>query len=122
VSLARWSILSVDHNEDTCLMLSLLLTQQGYSVTTAADSEEAISIAHSKAFNLYVLDLMMPGVDGIQLCRMIRRFDPHTPIIIYSGAVLDINIEGALRAGANAFIAKPHLQEMIETIKTLLIL
>ena len=122
MSLARRSILSVDHNEDTCLMLSMLLTQQGYSVTTAAVSEEAISIAHREAFNLYILDLMMPEVDGAQLCRMIRRFDPQTPIIIYSGAVLDINIEEALRAGASAFVAKPHIQELIETIKTLLLL
>jgi CheY-like chemotaxis protein len=122
MSLARRSILSVDHNEDTCLMLSTLLTQQGYSVTTASGSEEALSIAHREAFNLYVLDLMMPGVDGIQLCRMIRRFDPHTPIIIYSGAVLDINIEESLLAGANAFVAKPHIHELIETIKTLLLL
>jgi two-component system phosphate regulon response regulator OmpR len=122
MSLARRSILSVDHNEDTCLMLSTLLTQQGYSVTTAAGSEEALSIAHREAFNLYVLDLMMPEVDGAQLCRMIRQFDPHTPIIIYSGAVLDINIEEALRAGADAFVAKPHIQELIETIKALLLL
>jgi CheY-like chemotaxis protein len=81
-----------------------------------------LSIAHREAFNLYVLDLMMPQLDGIQLCRMIRRFNPHTPIIIYSGAALDLNIEEALRAGANAFVAKPHIHELIETIKTLLLL
>lgn len=122
MSLARRSILSVDHHEDTNLMLALLLTQQGYSVTTASDSEKALSIAHKEAFNLYVLDFMMPKVDGVQLCRMIREFDPHTPIIIYSGAVMDINIEDSRQAGANAFIAKPHLHELIETIKTLLLL
>ena len=122
MSLARRSILSVDHDEDTCLMLATLLTQQGYSVTTATSSEGALSIAHTGAFNLYVLDLMMPGVDGIQLCRMIRRFDPHTPIIMYSGAALDLNIEEAQRAGANAFVTKPYYQDLVETIKTLLLL
>jgi CheY-like chemotaxis protein len=120
MSLAKRSILCVDHNEDTCELLSVYLTQQGYDVKIAFSSEEALSIAHKAAFSLYVLDLMMPEVDGTKLCRMIREFDPHTPVIVYSGAVLEINIEESLRAGANAFIAKPYIDKLLETVKTLL--
>lgn len=118
--LARRSILCVDHNEDTCELLSVYLTQQGYLVTAAFSSQEALSVAHREAYSLYVLDLMMPEVDGTQLCRMIREFDPHTPVIIYSGAALEINIEESLRAGANAFIAKPYIDKLLEKVKTLL--
>ena len=117
MSLAKRRILSVDHNKDTCLMLEQLFVLNGYDVTTAVSSEEALSAAHKEAFNLYVLDLMMPDVDGAQLCRMIREFDPHTPIIIYSGAALEINREEALQAGADAFIAKPYIGELLGRIE-----
>lgn len=114
------SVLVVDHNEDTCSMLLELLTRPGYRVKTALSSAEALSAAHREAFNLYVLDLMMPEVDGARLCRMIREFDPHTPVIIYSGAALETNVNEALRAGADAFVAKPHINKLLETVRTLL--
>jgi CheY-like chemotaxis protein len=48
------------------------------------------------------------------------EFDPQTPIIIYSGAALESNVEEALRAGANVFVSKPHIGKLLETVKVML--
>jgi CheY-like chemotaxis protein len=54
------------------------------------------------------------------LCRKIREFDRHTPIIFYSGAAFDSDKEEALYAGAQAYVAKPHIEQLIQTVHRLL--
>jgi CheY-like chemotaxis protein len=113
-------ILCVDDDEETCFMLNKLLEQENYEVATAKSVREALQIAQNGSFNLYVLDAWFPVEAGISLCRKIREFDPHTPIIFYSGAAFDSDKQEALYAGANAFVAKPYVEELVETIHRLL--
>src|SRR4051812_39533801 len=113
-------ILCVDDDEETCFMLNKLLEQENYEVRTAKSVSEALQIARNGSFNLYILDAWFPVEAGLELCRKIREFDPHTPVIFYSGAAFDSDRREALCAGANAFVAKPYVEELVETIHLLL--
>ena len=113
-------ILCVDDDEDTCFMLTHLLGRENYEVTTTKTVSDALQLAQSESFNLYILDEWFPREAGLGLCRKIREFDPHTPIIFYSGAAFDSDKEEALYAGAQAFVAKPYVDELIEAVHRLL--
>lgn len=113
-------ILCVDDDDDTCFMLTHLLGQENYEVTTIKTVSEALQLARNESFNLYVLDEWFPIEAGIGLCRKIREFDPHTPIIFYSGAAFESDKQEALYAGAQAFVAKPYVDQLIETVHRLL--
>ena len=110
-------VLCVDDNDDTCFLLIHLLDLQGYEAKSVATVPEALEAAQKESFNLYIIDQWFAQSSGTNLCRRIREFDPHTPIIIYSGTALDSDREGALQAGASAFIAKPHIEELVDTIR-----
>jgi DNA-binding response OmpR family regulator len=113
-------ILCVDDDEDTCFMLTHLLGQENYEVKTTKTVSEALQFARNESFNLYILDEWFPRGAGLGLCRKVREFDPHTPIIFYSGAAFDSDKEEALYAGAQAFVAKPYVEELISAVHRLL--
>ena len=116
----RRHILCVDDDEDTCFMLKHLLDGEGFEAKTAASVDEALKLAQRESFNLYILDEWFPQGAGTSLCRKIREFDPYTPIIVYSGAAFDTEQQEALHAGANAFVAKPQVEKLVQTIRRLL--
>jgi DNA-binding response OmpR family regulator len=113
-------ILCVDDDEDTCFLLTTLLEQEGFETKSIKSVEQALELSRRDSFNLYVIDAWFSRGSGTGLCRKIREFDPHTPIIVYSGAAFDSDKDGALHAGANAFVAKPEIEELLETVKRLL--
>lgn len=113
-------ILCVDDDEDICFVLTHLLGQENYEVIAVKVVSEALQLAQNESFNLYILDEWFPREAGLGLCRKIREFDPHTPIIFYSGAAFESDKEEALYAGAQAFVAKPYFDELIETVHRLL--
>ena|SRR5215213_9389189 len=116
----RRRILCVDDDEDTCFMLSTLLGKENYDVRTVKTVSEGLHLARNESFNLYILDAWFPAEAGIGLCRKIREFDPHTPIIFYSGAAFDSDKEEAIFAGAQKFVAKPYVEELVEAVHSLL--
>jgi CheY-like chemotaxis protein len=118
--LTKRLILCVDDNEDNCFMLTNLLGRGGYEAKSAESMEQALEFAHRDSFNLYVLDSWLAKGSGVDLCQKIREFDPQTPIIFYSGAAYETDRQEALRAGANAFVAKPHIDELLQTVTRLL--
>lgn len=116
----RRRILCVEDDNDTSFMLTYLLMQEGHEARSVATVEEALSLARKESFSLYIIDQWFLRGSGTGLCGQIREFDPHTPIIIYSGAVLDSTREDALLAGANAFVAKPLVDELLKAVEHLL--
>lgn len=118
--LTKQRILCVDDNEDNCFMLTNLLGREGYEVESAESVEKALEFAHQDTFNLYVLDSWLSRGSGTDLCQKIREFDSQTPIIFYSGAAYESDRQEALQAGANAFVAKPHIEELLQTVTRLL--
>jgi DNA-binding response OmpR family regulator len=114
-------ILCVDDNEDTCLMMTVVLSQHGYEVTTTTTIAEGLNLAQTEIFNLYILDLWFKDGSGLELCQRIRAFDIVTPIVICSADVYESVQQQALNAGAQAFIPKPtEFDLLIKTIARLI--
>ncbi len=102
-------ILLVEDYEDARDLAALTLTE--YTLITAHDFSEGLRLARQGYFDLYILDNWLPDRSGVELCRAIRDFDPHTPILFYSAAAYERDIEDALRAGAQDYIVKPVISE-----------
>jgi DNA-binding response OmpR family regulator len=114
-------VLCVEDDADTCMMLRDLLGLIDCEVTSAATAAEASELIARGRFDLYLLDNWLPGGSGVELCREIRRSDPSTPIVFYSGAGLDSERDEALAAGAQAYLVKPgDVSLLVETVRRLL--
>jgi len=98
-------ILFVEDTEDMWQLVSLTLAECRF--VYARDFNEGLRLARRGYFDLYILDNWLPGGSGIWLCRAIREFDPYTPILFYSAAAYECDIEEALRSGAQAYLVKP---------------
>ena len=113
-------ILLVEDDEKLIANLAKMLRAEGYDVFTAADGDAGWEMARSDAFDLIVLDIMLPKLDGISLCRLIRNVpaSAHVPIIILTarGMVQD-RILG-LETGADDYIVKPFdLGEFLSRVR-----
>jgi CheY-like chemotaxis protein len=120
MSQARCHILCIDDHEDTSEMLKLLLAQEDYEVTTAVTIQEALSLAMSQEFDLYVFDKHLPDGSGLELCAKLMEVTPGIPCILYSGDAYDIHRREALAAGADDYVAKPDVDALIESVHRLL--
>jgi len=101
----RKRILLVEDEEDSEELAALTLAE--YTLICAHNLDEGLRFAHLQYFDLYILDNLLPDGDGVELCRLIRWFDPHTPILFYSAAAYVRDIREAMRAGAQAYLVKP---------------
>jgi len=101
-------------------MLQLLLSHEDYEVVTAKGFEEAVSLSRTSSFDLYVLDKRLPDGSGLELCRQLQELTPGVPCIFYSGDAYAIHRLEALRAGADAYVAKPDVDKLIEAVHDLL--
>jgi two-component system, NtrC family, response regulator HydG len=101
------SVLVVDDDVDTCRNLSDILTDLGYRVDTALDGAAALELVRGKHYDVALLDLKMPGMDGLTLYREIRRLRADTVAIIVTAYAGAGTAEEALAAGAWQVLAKP---------------
>ena len=119
-TLSRSRVLCVDDDLDACEILGLLLSSCGIDATCAQSAADAWPLIKQHCFDLYLLDGWLPGIDGFEFCRQIREFDSKTPILFYSGAAYDADKQKGIEAGANAYVAKPDVDGLIETIVDLI--
>jgi DNA-binding response OmpR family regulator len=80
-------ILLIDDDAAVCSAISLILDQEGFAVTTAADGQAGLDLAQANTFDLAIVDMFMPGLDGMETIGRLRRIAPAMPIIATSGAV-----------------------------------
>lgn len=111
-------ILLVEDDADVCDVLAFLLGKEGYEVRPALSLREAA--ARRERFDLYVIDRQLPDGDGLELCRAVKRQGSGARVVIYSGSALPQDHKAAYAAGANAYVNKPHLAHLAQTIKELL--
>ena len=102
-------ILIVDDNPDNREILEARLASQGYATATAADGEEALAAARGSPPDLILLDVMMPKLDGLEVCRRLRadRSLPFVPIILVTAKTALQDVVAGLDAGADEYLTKP---------------
>jgi DNA-binding response OmpR family regulator len=88
------------------MAIELALTRQGHRVTAAASGEEGLELWQTQRPELVVLDVMLPGLDGFEVCRRIRRTD-QVPIILLTARSDDIDVVVGLESGADDYVVKP---------------
>ncbi len=120
MSRAKCLILCVDDHEDTSEMLQQLLAQEDYEVVTAVTVEDALKLAKSEDFDLYVLDKRLPDGSGLELCKKLSAATPDVPCIFYTGDAYEVHRHEAIAAGADFYVAKPDIDALIEGVRMLL--
>lgn len=106
-------ILHVEDDEDTRTLVAFILEGEGWEVVSLEDPRAALKLAAAGGFDLYLLDNRINGDRDNALCFGLRSFDPHTPILFYSGAVFPSEVESALASGAQGYLAKPCTPEAL---------
>lgn len=102
-------------------LLKSALEENGYQVSTVFNGIDALEQFANKQFNLLIIDIMMPGLNGIQLCKRLREIDIQTPILMLTAlGTVDDKVTG-LDAGADDYLVKPfHLKELLARVSALL--
>src|SRR6266850_4490120 len=117
------TILIVDDEPEGIELVEFNLKQAGFTVASAADGAEAIRKARSLRPDLIVLDVMLPEIDGFEVCKMLRR-DPSTagvPIIMLTAKAAEIDRVLGLELGADDYVTKPFSpRELVLRVKRLL--
>lgn len=107
--MAKEKVLVVDDEEDILRLVEFNLVREGYGVICAASGEKALSTARSASPDLILLDLMLPGLDGLEVCRLLRMDEAtkNTPIIMITAKGEEADIVTGLELGADDYITKP---------------
>ncbi len=117
------TILVVDDEEEAVELVAFNLKQAGFKVITAADGAEAMDKVHKHQPDLVVLDVMMPELDGLEVCKLLRR-DPATariPIIMLTAKAGEVDRVLGLELGADDYVTKPFSQrELVLRVRKLL--
>ena len=113
-------ILVVDDERVLVKGIKFNLENEGYQVETGCDGEEAVELARSGNFDLIILDLMMPGIDGLQACMRIREFS-NVPVIMLTARSEDTDKIIGFECGADDYITKPfNILELKARVRALL--
>jgi|TARA_B110000263_G_C15296508_1_gene505793 DNA-binding response OmpR family regulator len=118
--ISQKSILIIEDEENIAQALKYNLTREGFRVFHALDGLSGIQLAESENLDLLVLDIMLPGIDGLDVCRQIRKTST-LPIIMLTAKVEEIDRIIGLEIGADDYVTKPFsMPELIARIKALL--
>jgi len=113
-------ILAIDDDELVLLSLEELLAAEGHAVTTAPGGRLGLEAAARARFDLVLLDLVMPGMSGLEVCRALRATEGYgdVPIVMLTAKSTPADREQGLAAGATLFLPKPiHPAKLVETVR-----
>jgi two-component system, OmpR family, response regulator MprA len=114
-------ILIVDDEPAVRSSLSRALRLKGYGIRVAGDGGEALTLARGSRYDAVVLDVMMPGIDGIEVCRRLRHSGDDTPILMLTARDAVGDRVAGLDAGADDYLVKPFaLEELLARLRALL--
>nr|WP_222622753.1 response regulator transcription factor [Paenibacillus sp. PAMC21692] len=113
-------VLIVDDEREIAELIEIYLRNEGFQTAIAGDGEQALEMYERDPFDLVVLDIMMPRMDGLELCRKLRK-DQNVPILMVSAKTQDMDKIMGLMTGADDYMAKPfNPMELIARVRSLL--
>ncbi len=118
-----WSVLVVDDEPMTRTLLQLMLAPADYEVVEAGDGEEAMTSIEQQMPDILVMDVMMPNMSGLTVCRLLRekKATQRLPIILLSAKTSPEAVEEGFLAGANRYLTKPiSRKDLLVSLKELL--
>jgi DNA-binding response OmpR family regulator len=114
-------VLLVEDDADIAEIVALHLRDEGYAVEHARDGTAGLKLLEQQAWDAIVLDLMLPGVDGLEICRRARSMERYTPIIMTSARGSEVQRVLGLEIGADDYLAKPFsVLELVARVRALL--
>ncbi|PZS09502.1 MAG: DNA-binding response regulator [Chloroflexi bacterium] len=114
-------ILLVEDEARLAALLHRVLTEERHALDTAADGDAGLELASSGTYDLVILDVMLPGLDGIEVCQLLRSYEVRTPVLMLTarGSVED-RVRG-LNVGADDYVVKPFaMEELLARVNALL--
>lgn len=113
-------ILVIEDDKDIAHLVELHLRDAGYEASLAFDGKAGLESALSNKFDLIILDLLLPGMDGIEICRRLRSSSPYTPILMLTSRSSELDRVLGLEIGADDYLTKPFsIRELLARIKAL---
>ena len=117
----RWRVLVVDDDAASRILLRRMLGQAGHEAALAEDGPEALRALAAEDFDAVLMDVLMPGLDGLELTRLIRAGahkvrNPNIPIIAVTANAMKGDEDACLQAGMNAYVAKPIRPDSLRSV------
>lgn len=114
------AVLIIEDDSDITQLLTIHLNDLGCKTLSAANGQKGLQLAKEERFDLIILDLMLPGLNGMEICRKIRQTDRHTPILMLTAKSEEIDKIMGLETGADDYLTKPFsLREFIARVKVI---
>jgi twitching motility two-component system response regulator PilH len=109
------NLLIVEDSPSELELMSSYLINSGYNILKASDAEEALRIILDQKPDIIITDVVMPGINGFELCRLLRKnpFTKNSVIVICSSKNLNIDRLWGMKQGADAYITKPYTRERL---------
>jgi DNA-binding response OmpR family regulator len=116
---ARRTVLVVDDNRGVLDFLTLLLSKHGLSVVAVGSGGECLEIVRRQPVDLIILDVMMPVMDGLQVCEQLKKICPATPVILLTARDDIMTRAAAMDLGVSEFVAKPiNNRDLLNRVQT----
>ena len=113
-------ILVIEDNEDLAHLLEINLKDLFYEVDLAFDGNNGLKMAETSQYDLVILDLMLPGIDGLEICRRLRSRPSYVPILMLTSKSSEIDRVLGLEIGADDYVTKPFsIRELIARVKAI---
>jgi DNA-binding response OmpR family regulator len=113
-------ILVIEDNEDLADLLEIHLSDLFYEVDLAFDGIAGLTKAETHAYDLVILDIMLPGMDGLEICRQLRNKPAYTPILMLTSRSSELDRVLGLEIGADDYVTKPFsIRELVARVKAI---
>lgn len=109
-------ILYVAKNEDDYVLLNAMFNLPNIEIALAETAAEALRKIRREHYDLYLLETRFSDGNGFELCKLMRDYNPKTPIVFYSGDAGEVHREKGLAMGADVYLAKPYLDDLTVTL------
>ena len=116
-----YSILVIEDNHDIARLVEMHLQDLSYQVELAADGNAGLARAMQGQFDLIILDIMLPGIDGLEICRRLRGASNHTPVLMLTAKTTELDRVLGLELGADDYLTKPFsIMELLARVKAII--